>query len=55
MWGNSKVRANLIQGGLLLGAFLIASKDVDRTMRQSPVTEEQNRELFQRVESARGR
>ena len=46
---------NAAQAALLIGCFFLASKDVDRTMRQAPVTEEQNREMFLTVEAARRR
>ena len=34
-------RANLLQGGALLALFLLTSRDVERTMKQQPLSEEQ--------------
>ena len=44
MW--NRQTANLAQGAALIVVFLIASRDVDRTMRQQPVTPQQNQVLF---------
>jgi hypothetical protein len=51
----STLLTNAMQAALLFGAFLLASRDVDRTMRQAPVTEQQNRQMFETVEAARQR
>ena len=53
MWGNSRLLANFIQGGVLIGAVYLASFDVKRTMHQKPVTPEQNAALLQHLEKQR--
>ena len=52
-WGNSRLRANIIQGVLLMGAFYLASRDVERTMNQRPVSREQNAALGQYIKHVR--
>ena len=45
--------ANVAQAAFLLGAFLVASRDVERTMHQEPVRPEQTRRLAEYIESHR--
>ena len=45
--------ASVLQGMLLGGAFLLASRDVERTMHQQPVNAEQNAALVQYIERRR--
>ena len=51
MW--NRHTANVTQAAILLLAFMVASRDVDRTMRQEPVRPEQNRMLAEYLESRR--
>lgn len=44
-------RANLLQGGALLAFLIISSRDVERTMQQQPVSEEQKQAPRESVDS----
>jgi len=44
MW-NTERGAKMLQLGLLIAAGLVASRDIDRTMQQQPVTQEQQQQL----------
>ena len=46
MSNRQRILANVAQFAFLLGAFLLASRDVERTMHQKPVTPEQNAAIY---------
>ena len=51
-WWNAR-SAPILQGIALVTVFLLASKDIDRTMHQRPVTQEQTQALAAFVERSR--